>query len=75
MLLTTNDDNELLDLAPKLVANFLLNSHPVIEKSVHYSLDIEKELQKDPIFCVIYLLATIDPISRGYISYQYGIYG
>lgn len=76
VLYHSNNDTQLLEMVPKAVRDFLLKAHPRgLSDTVHYSINIERELQRDPVFCEIYFLCGAGGVTKEYISYHYGRYG
>lgn len=76
VLFQTQKDNEILDRAPEIVKMFLIGHQPKpYENTVTYSLDVEKELNRDPVFAEIYLLAATGGVTRELIIFQFGQYG
>ncbi|MBC97281.1 MAG: hypothetical protein CME63_06000 [Halobacteriovoraceae bacterium] len=72
----TNNDTQVINLAPPIVKEFLLKTHPKgLSETVQYTLDVERELRKDPVFCEIYLLCGTGGTTREYIAFNYGRYG
>ncbi len=76
VLLQTNNDTQVINMSPKIVKDFLLKTHPKgLSESIQYTLDVERELRKDPVFCEIYLLCGTGGTTREYVAYNYGRYG
>jgi len=72
----TNNDTQVISLAPKIVKEFLLKTHPKgMSEAIQYTLDIERELRKDPVFSEIYLLCGTGGTTREYVAYNFGRYG
>lgn len=75
-LLQTSNDTTLLELVPEVVKSYLERVHfKGFTEGVSYSLDVEREIQKDPIFCDIYVLCGAGMLTLEYIHYHFGIYG
>lgn len=76
VLFQTQKDNEILERSPAIVKMFLMGHQPKpYESQVTYSLDVEKELNRDPVFAEIYLLAATGGVTREFIIFQFGQYG
>ena len=78
VLLRSSDDNELLHQVPEVVKNALIkcSSPRGWEPGVRYSLDIDREMEKDPIFREIYFFCSAGSgVSKEWIGFQYGQYG
>lgn len=75
-LFHTQNDSKLLQLVPSIVQKNMIRGNPNnITMNVNYTLDVERELNRDPIFCEIYFLCAADGVTKEYISYHYGRYG
>jgi hypothetical protein len=76
VLYHSNNDTQLLKLVPDSVREFLTKASPRGSvDTVHYCLDIEKELVRDPVFCEIYFLCAAGGTTKEYVSFHYGMYG
>ncbi len=72
----TNNDTQVISMAPAIVKEFLLKTHPKgMSEAIQYTLDVERELRKDPVFCEIYLLCGTGGTTREYVAFNYGRYG
>ena len=72
----TNNDTQVISMAPPIVKEFLLKTHPKgMSEAIQYTLDVERELRKDPVFCEIYLLCGTGGTTREYVAFNYGRYG
>jgi len=72
----TNNDTQIIALAPTIVKEFLLKTHPKgMSETIQYTLDIERELKKDPVFSEIYLLCGTGGTTREYVAFNFGRYG
>lgn len=75
-LYNTNSDTTVLSLMPQVLSDYVRKYKPKEEQSgVNVNLDVDHELQKNPVFSEIYCLASTGGISKEYISYHYGKYG
>jgi hypothetical protein len=75
-LFNSNNDAQLLELVPAIVKRHLEKHNPkTFERHVSYTLDIERELNRDPVFTEVYFLAGTGGVTRDYVSFQYGQYG
>jgi hypothetical protein len=76
VLYHSSSDTQLLKLVPNSVRDFLTKASPRgAVDTVHYSLDIESEMQRDPVFCEVYFLCAAGGTTKEYISFHYGRYG
>ncbi len=76
VLYHSSTDSQLLKLVPDSVRDFLTKASPRLAiDTVHYSMDIENELQRDPVFCEVYVLCAAGGTTKEYISFHYGRYG
>lgn len=76
VLYHSQNDTQLLELVPNPIKEFLIKAHPRgLNDTVRYNINVESEIQRDPVFCEIYCLAGAGGVSREYISFHYGKYG
>ncbi|MCR9202959.1 MAG: hypothetical protein NXH75_00135 [Halobacteriovoraceae bacterium] len=76
VLFHTQNDTQLLELVPNPIKEFLIKAHPRgMNDTVRYNINVESEIQKDPVFCEIYCLAGAGGVTREYVSFHYGKYG
>lgn len=76
VLLSANNDTQLMEMAPEVVANALKKGNPkTISSDIIFSVDIEEELQKDRAFLEIYFLAGTGPVTKEFVSYRFGEHG
>lgn len=76
VLFHSQNDTQLLELVPNPVKEFLIKAHPRgLNDTVRYSINVETELKKDPVFCEIYFLAGAGGVTKEFVSYHYGKYG
>ncbi len=72
----TNNDTQVISMAPTIIKEFLLKTHPKgMSEAIQYTLDVERELRKDPVFSEIYLLCGTGGTTREYVAYNFGRYG
>lgn len=72
----TNSDTTVLELMPEHLATYIKKYKPKEEQAgVNVNLDVDSEMQKNPVFCEIYCLAATGGVSREFIAYHYGQYG
>lgn len=75
-LYQTNSDTTVLRLLPPNIAEYIKNYKVKDDfNSANITVDVDKELQKNPVFCEIYLLAGTGGVSKEYIAYNYGRFG
>lgn len=69
--------NDLIEKAPPLIRDRLKNSDPQLKSSPlnRFHFDLEKDLQKDPCFTELYVLAETRPFSTSYVEQRFGSYG
>jgi len=76
VLFNTQQDNDVLEKSPEIVKQFLMGHNPKpFESQVTYSLDVEMEINRDPVFAEIYLMAATGGVTREYVMFQFGQYG
>lgn len=72
----TNNDTQIINMAPRVVKEFLLKTHPKgLSETIQYTLDVERELKRDPVFLEIYLLCGTGGTTKEYVAFNYGRYG
>ncbi|AZZ38306.1 hypothetical protein CIK05_06045 [Bdellovibrio sp. qaytius] len=76
-LLDSRIINELIEKAPPVIRDRLKNSDPQLKSSPlnKFHFDLESDLQKDPCFTELYVLAETRPFSTAYVEQRFGSYG
>jgi hypothetical protein len=76
-LLDARDLTHLVEKAPKLVREKLEKTDPQLKSSpLHrFSFDVEADLQKDPCFTELYVLAETRPFDQSFVQQRFGSYG
>ena len=76
-LLDSRIINELIEKAPPVIRDRLKNSDPQLKSSPlnRFHFDLESDLQKDPCFAELYVLAETRPFSTAYVEQRFGSYG
>lgn len=76
-LLDTRVINDLIEKAPPVVRERLKSSDPQLKSSPlnRFHFDIENDMQKDPCFTELYVLAETRPFSTSYVEQRFGSYG
>lgn len=76
VVFNTQQDNEVLEKSPEVVKQFLMGHNPKpFDSQVTYSLDVEMEINRDPVFAEIYLMGATGGVTREYVMFQFGQYG
>lgn len=76
-LLDTRIINDLIEKAPPVIRERIKNADPQLKSSPlnRYHFDLENDLQKDPCFAELYVLAETRPFSTHYVEQRFGSYG
>ena len=76
-LLDSRIINELIEKAPPVISERLKSSDPQLKSSPlnRFHFDIENDMQKDPCFSELYVLAETRPFSTSYVEQRFGSYG
>lgn len=75
-ILDENDDAKILDLAPEVIKNYLVQSNPqLLTEQITFSSGIDQELAKNPVFGEIYILCGTGPLSKKELLTRFGHYG
>lgn len=76
-LLETRVINELIEKVPPVIRERLKNSDPQLKSSPlnRFHFDLESDLQKDPCFTELYVLAETRPFTSSYVEQRFGSYG
>lgn len=75
-LLNESDDAKVIENSPSVIKNYLLNANPQrLEKGIQYLSGIDKEIQKNPVFAEIYVLAGTRPLKESEVASRFGTYG
>lgn len=76
-LLDSRIINELVEKAPPVIRERLKNSDPQLKSSPlnKFHFDLESDLQKDPCFTELYVLAETRPFTSSYVEQRFGSYG
>lgn len=76
-LLDTRDLAQLVEKAPSSVREKLQKTDPQLKSSpLHrFNFDIEADLQKDPCFTELYVLAETRPFDANFVQHRFGSYG
>ncbi len=75
-LLSEFDDAKVIERAPEIIKSFLLKANPQsLEKNTFYFSSIDRDIQKNPVFAEIYILASTGPIKKIEIVNRFGKYG
>ncbi|WP_034720095.1 hypothetical protein [Bacteriovorax sp. DB6_IX] len=76
VLLGTQNDSLVIELAPEVVREEILKSHPAgIPQSVNHSLDVEAEIKNDRCFAELYVLAGCGMITKDLVQFRLGQMG
>lgn len=69
--------NDLIEKAPPVISERLKSSDPQLKSSPlnRFHFDIENDMQKDPCFSELYVLAETRPFSTSYVEQRFGSYG
>lgn len=76
-LLDTRIINDLIEKAPPVIRERIKSADPQLKSSPlnRYHFDLETDLQKDPCFTELYVLAETRPFSTHYVEQRFGSYG
>lgn len=76
-LLDTRVINDLIEKAPPVIRERFKLSDPQLKSSPlnRFHFDIENDMQKDPCFTELYVLAETRPFSTSYVEQRFGSYG
>lgn len=76
-LLDSRIINDLIEKAPPVISERLKSADPQLKSSPlnKFHFDIENDMQKNPCFSELYVLAETRPFSTSYVEQRFGSYG
>lgn len=70
------DDVKVVEKAPPVIKKYLKDSIPqAMARGIQYSSSVDMEIQKNPVFAEIYILAGTGKITKSEIAARFGKYG
>ncbi len=70
------NDSLLLQMVPKVVKTELISENPKdIVSHIQFNVEVEDEINSDPVFMDIYFLSNAGVLTREYIQFKFGEYG
>lgn len=75
-ILNEVEDSKVIENTPDVVKEYLQNANPQqLERGVQYLSSIDDEIQKNPIFAELYILAGSGPLKENDVVTRFGQYG